>query len=94
MLNVVETSTKTFCLYRFCLSTSGGTLSGGGVCPTANHLIFEGILSGGINFRGDYVWDSYFHRRLQGVMLNNAGDTCDAGDLVIDGSAGDLHLLP
>ena len=28
------------------------------------------------------------------VMLNNAGDTCDAGDLVIDGSAGDLHLLP
>ena len=30
-------------------------------------------------------------------MLNNAGDagdTCNAGDLVIDGSAGDLHLLP
>jgi len=35
--------------------------------------------------------------KVSRAMLNNAGDaddTCDAGDLVIDGAAGDLHLLP
>ena len=48
MLNVVEISTKTFCLYRFCLSKLGGILSGGGFCPggfcPGNYV--RGIMSG------------------------------------------------
>jgi len=55
MLNVVETSTKTFCLYRFCLSTLG-----------IRGILSVGILSGGLF----YSKSSYFREGLSGGIMS------------------------
>jgi len=74
---------KTFSLYRFCLSTLGGILSGGrgGFCPTAYRLIFwgggfcprgfcPGVFCPGGLCPGDYIRDS--SSRLQMTEVNDS----------------------
>ena len=54
MLNVVETSTKTYSLCRFCLSTLGGFCPGGILSYGKSSYFRGGILSGGDFVRGGF----------------------------------------
>ena len=81
MLNVVETSTKTFSLHRFCLSALGGILSGGILSYSKSSYFRGDSVRGGFcpgdYVRGGYVQDSSEYTKIHHFEIKNKKNSAE-----------------